>query len=193
MLFRSPGMTGSQQRTIMKRHVITIAGSILASLLIGCSQEATVPVASERAMPIVDRSKFLLTVEPGAANDVIKVRENSSDGDDVVIVGRIGGSQNPWIEGRAAFSIVDGSLKACSDIEGDNCPTPWDYCCETSKLPTATALVKIVDERGDLVKADARDLLQVNELSTVVVQGKAKRDDAGNLTVLASTIYVKKK
>lgn len=177
----------------MKRHVITIAGSILASLLIGCSQEATVPVASERAMPIVDRSKFLLTVEPGVANDVIKVRENSSDGDDVVIVGRIGGSQNPWIEGRAAFSIVDGSLKACSDIEGDNCPTPWDYCCETSKLPTATALVKIVDERGDLVKADARDLLQVNELSTVVVQGKAKRDDAGNLTVLASTIYVKKK
>ena len=177
----------------MKRHVITIAGSILASLLIGCSQEATVPTASERAMPIVNRSKFLLTVEPVAANDVIKVRENSSDGDDVVIVGRIGGSQNPWIEGRAAFSIVDGSLKACSDIEGDNCPTPWDYCCETSKLATATALVKIVDERGDLVKADARELLQIKELSTVVVQGKAKRDDAGNLTVLASTVYVKKK
>jgi len=177
----------------MERHVITIAGSILASLLIGCSQEATVPMPSERAMPIVDRSKILLTVDPGAANDVIKVRENSSDGDDVVIVGRIGGSQNPWIEGRAAFSIVDGSLKACSDIEEDNCPTPWDYCCETSKLSTATALVKIVDERGDLVKADARELLQIKELSTVIVQGKAKRDDAGNLTILANTVYVKKK
>jgi|TARA_B100000809_G_C15014966_1_gene486332 hypothetical protein len=181
----------------MKRHVITITASILVSLLIGCSQQATVPAASEQAdatsASTVDRSKFLLMVEPGVANNVIEVRENSSDGDNVVIVGRIGGSHNPWIEGRAAFSIVDGSLKACSDIEGDNCPTPWDYCCEISKLPTATALVKIVDERGDLVKTDARELLQIKELSTVIVQGKAKRDDAGNMTVLANRVYVKKK
>ncbi len=149
----------------MKRHVITITASILVSLLIGCSQQATVPTASEQAdatsASTADRSKFLLTVEPEVANNVIEVRENSSDGDNVVIVGRIGGSHNPWIEGRAAFSIVDGSLKACSDIEGDNCPTPWDYCCETSKLQTATALVKIVEERGDLVKMDARELLQI--------------------------------
>jgi hypothetical protein len=39
-----------------------------------------------------------------------------------------------WIEGRAAFSLVDQSLKACSDVEGDDCPVPWDYCCETEKL-----------------------------------------------------------
>lgn len=181
----------------MRRHVITIATSLLFSLLTGCPQQATIPTTSEQAdvtsASTVDGSKFLLTVEPGIANNVIEARENSDDGDNVVIVGRIGGSHNPWIEGRAAFSIVDGSLKACSDIEGDNCPTPWDYCCETSKLPTATALVKIVDERGDLVKTDARALLPIKELSTVIVQGKAKRDDAGNMTVLANTIYVKKK
>ena len=91
------------------------------------------------------------------------------------------------------LSIVDGSLKACSDIEGDNCPQPWDYCCETSKLPNATALVKIIDEGGSLVTTDARELLGVKELSTVIVKGKAKRDDAGNLTVLANSVYIKKK
>jgi hypothetical protein len=107
-------------------------------------------------------------------------------------VGRIGGSENPWIEGRAAFSIVDNSLKACSDIPGDNCPRPWDYCCQTDQLPTATALVKLVDESGELVKTDARKLLQLKELATVVVQGKAQRDEAGNLTVLADGIYVRK-
>lgn len=132
-------------------------------------------------------------MEPQVATSVIKVRENASDGDEVVIVGRIGGSENPWIESRAAFSIVDGSLKACSDIEGDNCPQPWDYCCETSKLPNATALVKIIDEGGSLVTTDARELLGVKELSTVIVKGKAKRDDAGNLTVLANSVYIKKK
>ncbi len=42
------------------------------------------------------------------------------------------------------------------------------------------------------MRADARELLKVKELSTVVVKGKAKRDDAGNLTILASGVYVKK-
>ena len=43
----------------------------------------------------------------------------------------------------------------------------------------------------NLVKADAKQLLGVKELSTVVVQGKAARDEAGNLTVLASGVFVK--
>ena len=53
-------------------------------------------------------------------------------------------------------------------------------------------MIKVVDENGDPVQADARELLKVKELSTVVIKGKAKRDDAGNLTVLASGVYVKK-
>ncbi len=175
----------------MKQLIAVITGSVLAGLLIGCSQDTK--QAKPISAPTVNRSPFLLSMEPQVATSVIKVRENASDGDDVVIVGRIGGSENPWIEGRAAFSIVDGSLKACSDIEGDNCPQPWDYCCETSKLPNATALVKIIDDGGNLVTTDARELLEVKELSTVIVKGKAKRDDAGNLTVLANSVYIKKK
>jgi hypothetical protein len=42
------------------------------------------------------------------------------------------------------------------------------------------------------VKADARELLKVKELSTVVVKGKAQRDAAGNLTVVASGVFMKK-
>ncbi len=56
---------------------------------------------------------------------MIEAREESEDGQDVVLVGRIGGSVNPWVEGRAAFSIVDPTLKACSDIPGDECKKPW--------------------------------------------------------------------
>ena len=169
----------------MKKFVAVVAGFAFLGLLAGCSQESFTPE--------VNGSKFLLTAEPEGANDVIKVREDAKDGEEVVVVGRIGGSENPWVDGRAAFSIVDGSLKACSDIPGDKCPVPWDYCCETPKLPSSTALVKVVDDGGQIVKADARKLLQVKELSTVVVKGKAQRDGEGNLTVLASGIYVKQK
>ena len=179
----------------MKKYAATVVGFALGSLLIGCSQNGTSPTASETSSSTsssaLAKSQYLLEAEPAAANDVIKVREDANDGDEVVIVGRIGGSGNPWIEGRAAFSIVDESLQACSDIPGDTCPKPWDYCCQTSRLPTATALVKVVDENGELVKADAKGLLGVKELSTVVVKGKAQRDAAGNLTVLASGVFIR--
>ena len=161
---------------------------------VGCGQngapEASSAAATESS---IDGSKFVLADEPEGATDVITARAASEDGEEVVLVGRIGGSASPWIDGRAAFSIVDGSLKACSDIPGDKCEKPWDYCCETDKLPEATALVKVTDEAGSVVKADAKSLLGVEELSTVVVKGKAQRDDAGNLTVLATGVYVKQK
>lgn len=169
--------------------IVSIASCFTMLIAIaGCTQEPAEPAATSR----VDGTKYLLSQEPEGAKEVIQAREDAQEGEDVVLVGRIGGSANPWIEDRAAFTIVDNSLKACSDIPGDTCKKPWDYCCETPKLPTATALIKVVDENGDLVKEDANALLKVKELSTVVVKGKAKRDDDGNLTVLASGVYVRK-
>ena len=41
------------------------------------------------------------------------------------------------------------------------------------------------------MKADARELLNVKELATVVVLGKAQRDDDGNLTILATGVHVR--
>ena len=157
---------------------------------VGCSQQGD---ETATPGPSTNGLKYLLGQEPAEANDVVGVRETAKHGDAVVIVGRIGGSANPWIEDRAAFSIVDRSLKACSDIPGDSCPIPWDYCCETDKLPTGTALVKVVDGEGNLVKEDARQLLGVKELATVVLKGKAERDETGNLTILANGVFIKQK
>lgn len=161
---------------------------------VGCSTENSAPpkVSDQGAEAAIDGAKFLISEEPSGAQAVIATRQSAADGDEVLLVGRIGGGENPWVKGRAAFTIVDDSLQACSDIPGDQCESPWDYCCETDKLPTSTALVKIVDEQGNPVQADARELLHVTELSRVVVKGKAQRDDAGNLTVLATGIYVTK-
>ncbi len=53
-------------------------------------------------------------------------------------------------------------------------------------------MVKVVDTSGKTVATDARKLLGLKELQTVVVRGKAKRDEIGNLTVLADGIFVRK-
>jgi hypothetical protein len=175
-----------------KNHPFCLLVALIVSVA-GCAanapEESEGPIASERTS--IDGAAYFLESEPADALDVIAAREAAEDEDEVVVVGRVGGSADPWVEGRAAFSIVDRSLKACSDIEGDDCPLPWDYCCETEKLPSATALVKVVDPAGKLVGADARQLLNVRELQTVVVRGRAARDDAGNLTVLATGVFVK--
>ena len=167
---------------------------LLVMALCGCGpKEPSQPNLPESAAAApIDGARYLLDVEPEAPAQVIAARAQTEDGEEVVVTGRIGGSANPWVEGRAAFSIVDSSLQACSDREGDECPVPWDYCCETEKLPTATALVKVVDGQGHLVKADARSLLGVEELETVVVRGKAQRDASGNLTILADGVCLKK-
>jgi len=73
----------------------------------------------------------------------------------------------------------------------DGCPTPWDYCCDLDKLPTRKALVKVVDGDGRPVMSDARALLGIKESATVVVRAKAKRDEAGNLSLLADGLYVR--
>ncbi len=52
-------------------------------------------------------------------------------------------------------------------------------------------MVKVVDDGGKTVATDARKLLGLKELQTVVVRGRAKRDEAGNVTVLADGIFVR--
>ena len=149
------------------------------------------PTAQKDQPAAAPDSRFVLAEEPGDAKPVIDVRQDAKDGDEVTITGRIGGEVDPWVAGRATFVIVDPSLTPCSEREGDTCKTPWDYCCDIDRLATAKATIKVVDDQGNPVSTDARELLGVKELQTVTVHGKAKRDEAGNLTVLASKVYVK--
>jgi hypothetical protein len=137
--------------------------------------------------PTVD-DRFLIKEEPAKAAGVIAVRNNAKDQQDVLVVGRIGGKKNPWIRGVAAFPIVDQSLQSC-DQKGHNCPYPWDYCC-SANLSKSMVLVIFADEKGEPIKKDARELLGVKELDTVVVQGKARRDKVGNVVIMASKLHI---
>ena len=129
---------------------------------------------------------FLATEKPENARGVAEAR--GSDADEVVVEGRVGGSAEPFVDGLAAFTIVDLTVPYCSPDEG--CPTPWDYCCQLDQLKKSTALVKVVGKDGAVVSQDARELLGIKGLSRVVVRGKTQRDEQGNLTVLAEKVHV---
>jgi hypothetical protein len=173
--------------TFVKRWGVLLLAGVLAA---GCGRSGEPPRPEGDNGEAGAGEKYLLPEEPSGAKGVTQARKEARDGDEVVVVGRIGGDAKPWIEGRAGFWIVDPAVKSCKETEDDACPTPWDYCCiPKDELVKAMATVKVVDDQGQTIKEDARKLLGLKELQTVVVRGKAKRDAEGNLTVLADGIY----
>ena len=139
--------------------------------------------------PPIDGTPYLLTSQPAGSLEVKELLSEAKDGDEVVVIGRIGGEKDPWVEGLAMFNIVDNSLVPCNEIPGDKCPWPWDYCCDPN-VATSRTLVEVVDKNGETVVEDARRLLSVTELQTVVVKGTARRDTDGNVTLIATGIFV---
>jgi hypothetical protein len=170
----------------------SVFGFIALGAVVGMQLHGAVApsIAAAPAASTVDKN-YLLEEEPKDAADVIATRKDAKDQQEIVVAGRIGGRVNPWVKGMAAFSIVDRTLTPCNEIEGDVCKTPWDYCCEPN-LSKGTLLVMVTDKNGKVVKKDARELLGVKELDTVTLVGKVKRDKAGNVSILASKLYVAK-
>lgn len=167
---------------------ITVAALAIAAAAVvaGCGSSSA---PQEASAPSAEGAVYRLAAEPAGAQGVEEARTDVKDDEEVTLVGRIGGEPNPWVAGQAAFMVMDSALKPCGTDEG--CPTPWDCCCDPNLSPETKAMVKIVDGNGKTVTLDARQALGLKELQTVVVRGRAKRDEAGNLTVLADGVFVR--
>lgn len=174
----------------MKSLMCLVALSGVSLWALGCGESLTPTTTGKSSTPTVDdalpSAEHLLAASPENPVEVAAAREETDDDAEIVVRGRVGGDAKPFVDGMAAFSIVDTKLKPC---EEDGCETPWDYCC-SPELASHKALVKIVDGDGKVVGRDAKKLLGIKELSTIVVHGRTKRDDAGNLTVIADKVYV---
>ena len=158
---------------------------LVVVLLAGCGTAE--PKAQATA---VDRSAFknyVLPSEPDGAVGVVAAREEAKDGRTLVVVGRVGGGIKPWVEGRAAFVMVDAAAAFEPD---DQCPEGCN--CHAGELADATTLIKFVDAQGRTLEIDSRDLLGIKESDMVVVSGNAKRDPDGNLTVMANGLYIRR-
>ncbi|MDP1561443.1 MAG: hypothetical protein Q8M16_08610 [Pirellulaceae bacterium] len=159
-------------------------GIVALCLLLGC-QGDTAAIPEQK----LSNAAYLLTTEPSEAVPVGQARTTAEDGQSLTIVGYIGGSEAPFVSGAAVFTIVDPAVPRCAEA---NDPTPWDYCCQQEALKTNMATVQFVDEGGEILYHDAKAWLGIKELDLVMVQGTAKRDEAGNLILAAEKLYVKR-
>jgi hypothetical protein len=132
--------------------------------------------------------RFSLSEEPEGAVDVTELRETAKDGEALVVVGSIGGGIDPWVKGRAAFVLVDAC--ALTHCDGNCCDEECN--CRASEVADSSVVVKFVDPNGRVIETDARELLGVCALDTVVVRGKAKRDKAGNVAMIAEGLYIRR-
>ena len=134
--------------------------------------------------------KLIRSGQPtGKALGVVEAKAQSKDAEKVIVQGRI----KDLIDGQAVFTIADSSMKSCKD-NGENCPTPWDFCCESKATITKnTATVKVVEAGSQkAIKEGLKGVKGLDNLVPVTVEGIAQKDKAGNLVVLAEKVYLKK-
>ena len=167
----------------LKSNTFLIA---LLTLAASCSKSSD---AQHAALPKSDLpEKFHLASAPSNAKPVGAVRSDAKQGDTVALAGRA----KDFIDGLAVFTVTDETLKPCNEAGPmDTCPTPWDYCCDDPTDVAQKTVTVEFREGAEPMKKTVHGFHGLDHLSRVVVTGKAEKDAAGNLTVLADGVYVK--
>lgn len=164
----------------------TLAVMPLLLQLSACSEQTADTSASEASA----QAAWVLDSEPADASPVSVVKSTAAEGDTVVLRGRIGGRMEPMSAGSPVFTVVDLAVPHCGQIPGDNCPTPWDYCCEPAESMAAnTATIQIVSADGRPLNTSPADE-GFEPLDEVIVVGLvAPRPDDRVLTISATGVY----
>ena len=102
---------------------------------------------------------FITNKDLGIASSILDTKKNKLTNKTILLSGYIGGRREPFTKGRASFVVIDNSIKKCDEIKGDNCPTPWDACCEDRRtILSSTLTVQIIDENSSLLKGTLKDV-----------------------------------
>jgi len=181
------------KEALMKRMFPVVACAVGVVMIVGCGESGTTEASggssgggSGGASPA-----WLLASSPGESMSVTEARANAKEGETVAVRGVIGGRVDALSEGAGVFVMMDDSIGNSCLIEGDHCPTPWDYCCTPSEvIAGSNATVQLVDAGGGTVKRDLREF-GIEELDRVVVVGAVgPRPSAEVLNIRATRIFV---
>lgn len=173
---------------MLTRTALTLTAALL---LTACEKPGSSPsAAAPSANTPAAAPGWVLTSMPDGAVPVGQLKADAKEGDRVVLRGRIGGRSDPMTSGSAVFLVMDPAIPSCADEPGDNCPTPWDYCCEPKEsLAANNATVMVVSPAGQAVDTDMR-LAGFAPLDEVVVVGVVgPRPSPEVLTVRAEGVY----
>jgi len=137
---------------------------------------------------------FFSAAAPKDATDLSasKAAGTLKKGDRVTVSGVIGGSKDPFVSGRALFTLIGAALKPCNANPDDACKYPWDYCCETkADILANSATIRVSDEKGNPLRAHLKGRRGIQELSPVTITGTVASVEKGSLVIDATSMYVK--
>jgi len=184
---------------------------LIGIALLGMAAATSLSVAAGAADAARQQQRLRLADEPKDAQQVLAVqkafiaakgRKDAPQTRDVVITGQVGGMPNvwpqlhpkfPWYEGQASFFLVDSKIAAqfanhAKQHGGSNHNCAF---CQSlaEKNAHAIAVVNFVDEKGEIIRTDARELLGLKENQTVVIRGKARLLGGAMVVVDADGFY----
>ncbi len=177
------------------QYSVLVAASF-AVMAIGCGnpapQQSTGPVVPEPT-PVEFPETLMASIALTDPVGVVDARKNVEPGAEITVTGFIGGREEPFVDGRAIFTLADSkALTRCDSKPGDSCPTPWDACCdEPEKIKASVATVQVVDGKGMVLKRKLNGVGGIAPGSTVSVKGRiAPGSTSAALIINAEQIHV---
>lgn len=171
-------------------YLLTLAFAAFAAT--SCEKSETV-AAVEATAPDPALAAYFTDDAMTDAKSIHIARTSASPGDEIVLSGRVMGRDKVFVDGRASFVLGDPEkLTPCNETPGDECPTPWDACCDTKELKRgALASIQILGEDGRVLSGELKGTRGIKELSTVTVSGVVDQSSTeDNLVVNAAKIHV---
>lgn len=171
-----------------------IALLICAVFLYSCSKENATEEVNNKSTEAELPANLFASAKIEGAVSVTDARKLKA-GDKVKVKGKIMGAAKPFIEGRALFVIGDPEkLTSCDLRPDDDCPTPWDVCCDGEQLIKAGVLsIQVVDASGKVLKTGLEGKSGIEKLALVEIEGTvASNSNEDAMTINAEKIFVNK-
>ncbi len=175
----------------MKTYPYLVLTALFA--LASCSEKQEATENHDKANT-GELESFILKTAPENAQPIYTTRESAKPGDTITVHGKVMGSKDVFVPGRAILQLGDPETITSCDLKGDDhCTTPWDVCCDDpDTVKESTLTVQVVDADGNLIKSGLKGVSGIKELSELVVTGKvAEGSNEDNLMLNATGIYVK--
>lgn len=171
-------------------HKIIITHLSLLGVLVfvaGCGKDKAQQVKSEPAA----QPSILLAEAPASPLSVGQARQVAQPGEEISIVGQIGGTASPIVTAYASFVIADEDILFCTEILSDACTTPWDACCEDpEKIAANRASVVFLNADDKPMTIDLKRDAKLSELDKVTVIGVvAESSTPQNMIIEATGLY----
>lgn len=142
----------------------------------------------------ITKDKYQLAIVPnyiftnnnlGNGISVEDARKQNLIDNELIVEGFIGGRREPFSKNRASFILGDNSLQTCDKIPVDNCPTPWDACCEDRKKIISGCLnVQIKDENSSLIRGNLNGVGGLSPGVKIKIKGIVDSSSLPNSMVL---------